>query len=361
MRLIVSCALPLLSHVCRQSFACSARFISLPAYTTTAFMAAYAVSMCIHAVWVDRVYSAWALRFVLLSFLTSFVFLLIASADVWFVALWTLHAVPSSAMWPLAYRLVNPKKRSRLFLVVWSTQGIMGDIVGCALELFDARSATVLWGSVSFMLSVILVAILAPSMETAHIEHTEQNDILLLTTGPQTAGTRRLSAILVSLSSASLKCITYSASNWMPSLHLEYWWYIASSLFGTILAGFVADQGLTRISLTVASSVLAVIVAYGTYDRLWGGIAFVVIFGALVSFCSTMFSICLCADLADLTEQYGATTAAIDGGATLVAAVGQLFAQESFDMVQLVSTAAFITTCIAFVAVSELRLRQSNT
>jgi hypothetical protein len=160
-----SIALPFLSHIARQSYSCSA---PSDATASTSFLVAYALSIIAHGtLWIDECVDVGWFRLVLVCAGVTFGIAVgvhrIFGPGVWFGVCWTAHAIPSAALWPISFRLVNlstSKKRLdmsnyrrdvrhaqydqyplhhplwRALLVLWSLQGNAGDAVGCVLSSY---------------------------------------------------------------------------------------------------------------------------------------------------------------------------------------------------------------------------------
>lgn len=120
----------------------------------------------------------------------------------------------------------------------------------------------------------------------------------------------------------------------------------SASAVGTVVAGVIADLRVTYTAQICASVLLAAIVITGHVLALWYHVTFVVTFGVLVAFCSSTLSIFMCADLAAIRNNFGVTTAVIDGGATLIAAPLQLVARGNFEVLQVVATSVLACTAI---------------
>ena len=89
------------------------------------------------------------------------------------------------------------------------------------------------------------------------------------------------------------------------------------------------------------------------YKNILGNLVFVMCFGFVSAFCSTMLSICICTDIADETKKYGQTTAIVDGGATIVAAFAQLFAYKYFAAVDIVSAPLLCATSFLLILLTK--------
>lgn len=336
--LLASVLLPVLSHVARQAVACAA---DVPAETYTTFLLVYGVSLVAHTRWVDAHTTEGAL-----AALVAFALTLAGSA--WahltrhralFVAAWGLHAIPSAALWPVAYRLVTTRTRSRTLLAMWSLQGNVGDALGCVSGLFSdppnapsvAATATALCASAGLLLGRRTPP--ADEEGEALVARAEDWPTLALATA----------------ASSCMKVLTYTASDWMPTLELDYMWYNAGGIAGTVLAGVVADavpQTLERVMLfAIALALLALVFEWSVADA---GMA--IAFGVLSSAASTTLSISLCTRLAEASGRYGRTTALLDGGATLVAASVQTLAQTHFRSVQLVAAMGLVVATMALSA-----------
>ena len=161
--LLSSIALPLLSHIARQSYACSE---PADASASTSFLVAYALSILVHGTfWIDECVDVEWFRVAVVSAGATFAIAVgvyrMVGPGVWFVVCWTVHAIPSAALWPISFRLVNSKVKVsgggggcgggggyehvvprqphplwRAALVVWSLQANVGDAVGCILSPF---------------------------------------------------------------------------------------------------------------------------------------------------------------------------------------------------------------------------------
>lgn len=134
--MLISIILPFLSHVVRQSVACA--HPSVESFVFSSFLFCYAFSMCVHSLYVDRM-SLCHIRVALVLFLLTFVASVVIRihASRYFSIAYSVHALVSSVMWPLGYRLVNSQKRYRISLVVWSLQANVGDLVGCRYQIFE--------------------------------------------------------------------------------------------------------------------------------------------------------------------------------------------------------------------------------
>lgn len=317
-----SVALPLISHVARQAVACAP---SAPPPTYAVFLAVYGASLIVHARWVDA-HATVGARVALVGFALTLAVCVWAHAagdDVAFLVAWGAHAVPSAALWPVAYRFVAAHTRSRTLLTLWSLQGTAGDALGCVSGLFDRPPSALCASALGAGVALSFVALFARPPTVADRERLVQRS-------------DRAGLALAVAASACTKVLTYTASDWMPTLGLDYMWYNAGGVAGTLLAGVLSDvsrrlPNLER--LTVLCTSVALIILVVRWDRADAGVA--IAFGALASLASTAVSVCVCTQLADGTGAYGRTTALLDGGATLAAAAVQVVARQHFRAVQL--------------------------
>lgn len=350
---IVSILLPFFSHVIRQSLACTG---DAPPLTFTVFMMVYSISMCFHSVWIDTCFTIGA-RSTIMCFSGTFLAAVCTKvfAAEWFIIAWSLHAVASSSMWPIAYRLINLKKRSRTTLVLWSLQGNIGDLCGCLYRAFGAlhtEEQYYMTYTTTCLLIVSLLCICAcfPRTTLPLVAQVQENresatemEVVLLQPYPHRRHHRKLLSFTI-VSSACIKTITYTASNFMPSLHLNYNMYALGGACGTLAAGVLADLHYTKTALIASSTVLVTSNFIGYFHTvLWTNTLYCINFGVMSSLLSSFLSICVCTHIADITKKYGQSTAIIDGGATIVSAIIQLWTPLYFPTIQ---CAASISLCI---------------
>lgn len=340
MSVVISLLLPFVSHVVRQSMACAN--VSFQPYVFTCFMMTYAISMGFHAYWMDA-HTRRGILIILPFFLLTFVASVILHhvQPTYFVVTWCLHAFASAALWPVAYKYINSVKRSRLCLVIWSLQGSLGDAYGCVYKVFDSPYA-----SSTMTLSIILGVLVALSFILLLHSRTIERDVPLIGVALQNPPRRVLCVTI--LASVCIKTITYTASNWMHSLHLQYLLYNVGNVIGTILSGIISDKSFTEYGLITTTTILLVIgitsYLYEALTQTW----VVVLFGTTASCTSTLLSICICTDISDMDRKHGRTTAIIDGVSTFISAFTQLIAREYFVIVQLVSSACLCVLSLVF-------------
>lgn len=349
--IIVSTLLPLLSHVIRQAVSCSN--IMQP-YEYTIFMIVYSVSMLVHGMWIDSA-SIILIIIILLLFNISFISIILVHtfASRMFLFAWAFHAIPASFMWPFAYKVVNKKKRSRTVLVLWSLQGNVGDFLGCFYSIFylpiQYNPPTYF---IAIMISILLLIVLYDKhyiLEHGNAESLSDN---LLETNRRHKKSY-IHLFITILASCCIKTLTYTSSNFLPSLHYKYLSYAIGGIVGTLFSGILADFKVARISLHISSIFVLMFNILGFYhNSIWSNDIFSALFGSFSSFSSSMLSICICTDIADYTKKHGRTTAIIDGFATIVAACIQLlmYNPENFVFIQCISSIIFcITTMILYI------------
>ena len=327
----VSIILPLVSHVTRQSVACAKEKPANSVFTF--FLITYAVSMLIHSYWIDTHWNIWGVRCAILLFGVTYG-LCIWTNSIPFVIRWSLHAIPSAVFWPISYKYINHQKRSRLFLVVWSLQGNIGDAVGCVYTIFDTP-----WSIDTLVMSSILCSMLVVSISILPITYSITGifDLPMLEAPSRPAMFKYGVLMLTIIAASATKTITYTASNWMPSLGLNYLMYNVSNTLGLILAGGISDRGYMLFALLVSAFTMIPVVLIAHLFQLWTHVTLILIFGFNAGFCSALLSICMCTSISEYTHTYGWTTSVIDGCATLMAAGVQLWAFQYFELVQLVS------------------------
>ena len=336
--IMVSIVLPFVSHLVRQSVACSDKQYESQVFMI--FLMFYAVSMLAHTSWID-VYTQCGMYVSLALFCITLGACLYTSSttgpswETWFMVTWALHAIASSALWPLSYRLVNRERRSRTFLVIWGLQGNFGDLCGCVLPLFDQEPPLNVAVPTFVIVSVgsLLVCISRVQKEPPPIGADPQA-LLALHTPRQSHNIPLL--VFSIMASACAKTVSYSASNFMPALHIHYVLYAVGTVVGTISAGVLADVFQALHPLTGAALVLLTMTIVGEYESsMWHLTWFSVLFGATSAFVSSMLSICVCTDIADQVQSYGKTTAIFDSFATLTAAFAQGLVPFGFGTLQL--------------------------
>ena len=394
-----SIVLPLLSHVARQSFACA----DDDELASTTFLVFYACALLIHSEWVDDCNDVRWFRIVV--FAAGFTFVLSAvvfhtsGLDTTFVICWAVHAIPSAALWPIAFRLVHmgrhPVVRSRRMLVLWSLQANVGDAIGCIVAEVpfgvqsvsnlsgemtkrwwwwaDSCASAAAWTAAVTFVCVSCAALLLPSilepppppplaLPTTTLTHVDEEDdsgsggargptseltqsLLLIRSSSSPHHSRQAAHLrhvaLVVVCSACMKSVTYASSTWMPVLRLGYWPYAAGSVLGTVCAAVFPFSTPTGVG---AAALFGLVVSGLCASELWMNVYFSLGFGAIAAFVSTCISVCMCADAADACGQYGRTSARCDGAATLLSAAAQPCARSHFASTQVVSS---IVLCVA--------------
>lgn len=345
---LLSLVLPFCSHVLRQSVACNNTRIEAIGFTL--FLVAYAFSMVVHSCYVDR-YMQTVGRIGILGFMTTAVLCVVLNmyAPSYFLVGWVTHAFFSSMFWPIGYALVNDKKRSRTALTVWSLQGNVGDFCGCAYHLFDSPLA-----STSVAPSCVLLAGLLTSM----VLMPPKRETLLQSHERSPAPTRIYGSMSITIvAAASLKTMTYAASNFMPTLQFDYLSYNIGTVLGTLFAGMAAD--IWSSSLVLVAILNLATTGGGLAWNLWTDMWFTVSYGIVSAFASTTLSICLCTDLAEKLNFFGKTTALMDGTSTLIAAILQLTAIRNFKLLQLVSSITFLVASVSYRLVTQFPCRRA--
>jgi hypothetical protein len=341
---IVSLWLPFLSHVGRQAAACASCPPFQP-YVLSAFLAAYASSMLVHSTYVDRLSKMGARAAVLLHLLTFAAAVRVHQVRPEYdIVAWCAHATATSLLWPIAFKLINVKRRSRKLLVLWSLQGTAGDMVGCLLHpLFDEPGQTPSTLLALCLGSLVVMGAVYPNELPPPRPYPPAIPIPMLPPRSVWSSTARYPALLVLLASVSVKSMTYSASNFMPVLHLHYSLYSAGCIGGTLLSGVLADASSGVGFLVATSLCLLAHAASGWALDLWHETWYSVLFGVASSCASTMLSICICADVADATSAHGRVTAVLDSLATLGAAAVQLAARDHFPTVTVASASVLVS------------------
>ena len=326
---------PFASHLTREAFACAD--VDIPPYTFTGFMITYSISMLIHSHRMQR--SGPCPGEVLVAtvlFLTTGVvcgWSVMRVDPHWFVLPWSVHAIPSAFFWPHAFQCIATVTKRRTHLALWSLQGTVGDLVGCiCASLFEGRRDA--WSDTIASATAVLLVTMA--IVDARVRHEGAPP----SSSRVASLDRRMELVCTMISLACLKIITYCATNWMAELNLKIHTYNVASVVGTVLSGAIADcdRRIMLVSTTVAGGVLAA-GTIGAYmdPRWWSEQVFSFVFGVLTSFVDTVFSICICADLATAKRSFGATTAVLDGGGTLIASMLQLVATRAFGEVQMIA------------------------
>jgi len=331
---IVSLWLPFLSHVGRQAAACASSPPFEP-YVLSAFLGAYAASMLVHSAYVDAIGKGGARAAVLVQLVTLAAAVRVhQTASEYDAVAWCVHASATSLLWPIAFRLVNVRRRSRTFLVLWSLQGTAGDMVGCVFRsAFDEPDQTP-----SILLGLCVASLVI--MGTVYPDDIPPSPLSARPPSRCTSCLEWYPALFVLLAASSVKAMTYSASNFMPILQLHYPLYTAGCVLGTILSGVLSDAHRGLGSLLATSACLLAHVASGWAFDLWSRTWYSVVFGVASSGASTMLSICICADVADATSSHGRVTALLDSLATAGAAAAQLAAKDHFAIVTFASSSA---------------------
>lgn len=319
--MILSLVLPFLSHAPRQAVACA---FDVDGTTACGFLVCYALGMLFHSTWVDG--SSRAGRVVVLSVGVTWAVCVALRGTPAFVPSWWVHALFSSALWPMAYRMVS--HHSGGVLAVWSLQGNVADALGCAYGDAIVRAQWV--PHVAY--GVVCVASAVALRPRSSVSTDEP---LLATSERERLGPLVLSGLV----SACCKVMTYSASNWMAVLGMSYWAYVGFGCLGTVCAGAAADVLSSAVAMVLYACCCAVASVVSSSE----GWATAAVFGWASAGASTVVSICVCTDLARETKRYGRTTALMDGGATLVAAAVQLVVVANYELVQIVASLTLLT------------------
>ena len=344
----LSLALPVLSHVTRQSMACASVF---PPVAFTAFLVAYACGMLVLAPLIERRPYA-VLRVALPCFAATFCAACVASDGLWFLGAWASHALASAALWPVAFQFVHQAGvQSRLHLALWSLQGNVGDFVGCtfAVAFFDLRPPWLPFAGLGGGVLVVWLAtfagrdnVVSPLSAVMLLEEEE--------TPPDRLRTAQL--LLAGISIMALKSASYFANDFLPALedgHYEA--YNLASFAGVALAGLASELRLSY-SCTAcgAAGMLGIAALPDASER-------ALVLGGLQSFCSTMLSICICSDLAG--RRYARTTAYLDAAGTLTAAAVQLVPKQHMYCLQL-ACSGVLCVCVSAAGCLAPRRRTSS-
>lgn len=319
---LYSLLLPFLSHVTRQYIACE----GMSATDAFAFQLIYGGALLLHSQWVEC-NSRPIEKAILFLWGTTSIATVTAHAysRSTFRWVWLTHAVPSAALWPVAFREINREPRSHSFLTLWSLQATAGDILGCVASGVDLTLRVVI--------AVVCGLCLAWAIACCPVEQIVDASVPLLS--PTSERTRLTRLLLLVIASGSLKVVSYSASNWMPTLHLHYYWYAAGTAVGATLASMVLRVADLRASSICGSIAVTMLSAAAFYRALF---PVVMAFGVALSFTSTLISVCCCALFAG--GRFGWTTAIADGTATVLSAIAQLFVTRYFWMSQLACSCA---------------------
>lgn len=336
--------------------------MAYPSWTFTSFLACYALCMLAFARCIERD-SCKALVATMACFpLTFCLFALGVECDLdprLVGVFWTLHAVPSSCLWPLAFQMVHTVTHSVPLLVLWSVQGPIGDWVGCwAVE----RGGTLgLWACVlSLYVAVALVLLLGELVARRPAAHgsplvaamlqeesdgRRRSDLDPETSSAALGGSSR-GALLCELTcvvvaSASLKSATYFASNFAPRMQIGFYEYTWLSVAGTLLCAPLALWDRLRLSASLAT------LGMGASTALLRGRLAITSLGLFSSMASTLLSICICSDLSVRMQHFAGVTSVLDALGTVVAASLQMVPPGAFGMLQFACSA---TTCAGLLA-----------
>lgn len=380
--LLLSLYFPLLSHVTRQSVACSSLF---GPSVFSAFQISYSVSMLLFSAWREmRGTDAWLgtkeTSLLLLLFSSTFLACVIVHKtgcpSPSFLVAWVAHSIPSSLLWPLAFQAIHetiPKERRGVWrggsflLCVWSLQGPVGDLIGCLFHpLFSFVPSTgegvVLF--LSFFLSIPLSNLLfllvwsrrrgvgLDALDASRSEPLVEEQSLggggEETPPPRSERCREasllcVSLLLLSLCSSCMKVSTYTSSNWLPASH-DYLPYNVASVVGTLLAGVVSEGGWEKEGVFFTSVLLLMLVSERVTTQDVSTQVWSFLLGLLSSCASTLLSISLCSKGGERGDhnKFFLFTSVVDGVGTLVSAGVQFVAREHFVWIQLVSSSLLL-------------------
>ena len=341
----LSLALPVLTHVTRQSMACAAAF---PQYAFTGFLATYALTMLALAPLIQA-RAQLVLRVALPLFAGTFAAsVALRARTAAFVAAWVAHAVPSAVLWPIAFQYVHEQSRSKFHLAVWSLQGNVGDFLGCLYPAFApaASSLGFVLASALFGGAVVACACAARDVRT--------DDRLLPIHAPPVSASR--TGVLVVATSA-LKTATYYASDFLPPASVAgtsgYRIYNAASLAGVVGAGVACENNLSYACVWGTATGIGIVSLMGQ-EGVGDPHAVLACLGALHSACSTTLSICICTQVAAAQRSFGRLTSVLDGAGSLVAAGAQLVPKTHLASLQL-GCAAVCWLAVSVLCVLETR------
>ena len=382
---LLSLLLPFLSHVTRQSMACSPASFPPPSFTS--FLSTYSVSMLVFSSFPCLIFGRERvlLPCLILSFVfTFFLSVLVSESDVLFTVAWAAHAIPSSLFWPLSFHYVHkvvlpdsPQSRSsrivrRFHLAMWSLQGDAGDIVGClyTTAFYPSLSPSYLVPTSLFLVSVSVSLLLAflscrrrttlpplssslsSPLSSLEQQTTRGEEGLGQVEGRRKGGGSFLSIsslLLLLVSDTSLKSASYFASNYLPNGKEtgSYLSYNIASICGTIASGVFFSLDSAYASVPLASALLVTLLGDATKEEA------PVLIGFLVSFCSTTLSICICSDLSSKMGKRwkkegaeGRVTSLLDGVGSLVASFVQLIPVRFFLPLQWVCASLLLVSSL---------------
>lgn len=338
----LSVALPLISHITRQSMACGALFQQ---YAFTSFLCTYSITMLLLSPYVQR-NARLILRISAPLFAATF------ALSVWtrHPVAWTLHAIPSACFWPIAFAYVHQKRLNRFYLAAWSLSGNVGDLLGCLYPAFH---------SPSFLSAPFVVPTLCLLIGLAYCAFSAKDvsppPLPLLPRPPPPPFSS--SVLFLVLATTSLKSASYFASDFLPYVSKGssgYLVYNASSVVGTLLAGACFELGAPYLSACLSSFASLLVLTFLSSPS-WPLLCLFGV-GCFGSLSSTMVSICLCSDISEKADgSYGKVTSLVDGAGSLVAACIQLVPKESFFVLQWVCSLLACVSILSLRAVSRPR------
>ena len=370
---VLSTCLPLLSHVVRQAVSCR-KVPPVPEYTFAVFLAVYSVCLMVHGTWmssplVSKAQHACFARGATVLFVVTFLgaVKLARASSAWFTVAFALHAVPSAAMWPLAYGYVTRLTRNRTLLALWSLQGTIGDGLGCLASDLLFRPACFPLVAGAACAAGIAVAVGIPRVpvplgcaETdAEMVNGASERLVASDSHPaRSVGAFPRRLLLAVFASAAIKSSTYTLSNYLPTTHGRFYsTYVVCSGLGTVCAGIGADACAAggALSVAVASFALAGLTAASLS---WDTTAAAGAVGVTTAMCSTAVSVCVCTDIAERTGRFEFTTAVLDGAATLMAGVVQLWGRRDFDAIQRGCAGALVVASVLLLMESSAPYRR---
>ena len=358
----LSLVLPFLSHLTRQSLSCSK--IGTP-FLYASFLLTYSISMVCLLPFVDT-RGKYTLRIALVMFaLTLLLSLQVRHVESLFYFAWSLHAIPSSLLWPFAFRFIHERSRHRIHLALWSLQGNVGDLVGCIYPLFQMTMDTK-WILIStFMISSLLVSFLV-ARDVIIPEKEEDTLSSPLHSEGYHEKNRIPVPILLSLllANTSLKSYTYFASTFLPSIQSVgangYLLYNASTILGTFLSGVGFHLGVSYTSTCISSIIVILSLMLKGYIPSLPDLIPLLLFGCFTSLSSTMISICICSELSIRYHKYGKLTSILDSVGSIVSACILLVPEGYFLYLQWVcSTLLFVSTLLLSYLSHRLKLQST--
>ncbi len=368
---------PLASHCAREYFAYNKPYFKieynindkkLALYDST-FMITYSSSLLING-YICNSFKTEKFKIIHLNFAlvgSSLSFLIFT--HYFNILIWLVHAFFTSALWPICFSLSIENINNNFIKCLWTLNGPIGDYLATFISYKNNYLISIIY-LLCFTLNIFFSTIkynfilckTCKNLETEEmqegvernyfIDYINYSDILLLVNSNSSIINyiksskcikfikniilknkyfKLLNLILISF---YIKTITYSTSNWLPSVNKElYSYYSLFTIFGTLLIGiktlYIKKFNILLVFLCYILFLLYFIQAFipiVKYSFIYG------LIGILQSEISTLISILICEKNKDLVNGLALMTSIMDFSGTIGNALMQVIVFNNLEL-----------------------------